>query len=465
GCSPAPFSLANALTGVSASSRISRQTGTTFLPEDAAARKSANDGVWVIDHNRSTSECGKKARMNEHRALLQTDPQLAQLVVAEEQRQREKIRLIPSENYTSAAVLDACGTVLQNKYSEGYPGKRYYEGQQYIDQIEALAISRAKSLFGVDHANVQPYSGSPANLAVYLAFCQPGDTIMGMGLPAGGHLTHGWNVSITGKYFRSVAYGVKKETGRVDLDEVRALAKKEQPKLLWCGGTAIPRTIDFGAFADIAKEVGAILVADIAHIAGLVAGGAHPSPVPHADVGSTTTHKTLRGPRGGMLMCKAPHAGAIDKAVFPGLQGGPHNQTTAGIAVALKEASTDAFKKYAHAIVENAKALATELVARGYDLVSGGTDNHLILVDLTNKEVPGKKAAQALDKAGLVLNYNSVPFDPRKPFDPSGIRLGTPAGTPPGLGPAGVEQGAGGVDRGAEGAREQGEGWPGRAAR
>jgi len=393
-----------------------------------------------------------------HKALTEVDPEIAKLVEQEEKRQREKIRLIPSENYTSAAVLDACGTVLQNKYSEGYPGKRYYEGQQLIDQIEALAISRARSLFGVDHANVQPYSGSPANLAVYLAFCQPGDTIMGMGLPAGGHLTHGWNVSITGKYFRSVAYGVKKETGRVDLDEVRALAKKEMPKLLWCGGTAIPRTIDFAGFADIAKEVGAILVADIAHIAGLVAGGAHPSPVPHADVVSTTTHKTLRGPRGGMLMCKTPHASAIDKAVFPGLQGGPHNQTTAGIAVALKEASTDAFKKYAHAIVENAKALAAELLARGYDLVSGGTDNHLILVDLTNKEVPGKKAAQALDKAGLVLNYNSVPFDPRKPFDPSGIRLGTPCVTSRGMGPSEMKQIATWLDRGVQAARSGDEG-------
>src|SRR4051812_26583190 len=393
-----------------------------------------------------------------HKALREVDPEIAGLVEKEEQRQREKIRLIPSENYTSSAVLDACGTVLQNKYSEGYPGKRYYEGQQYIDQIEALAIARAKSLFGVDHANVQPYSGSPANLAVYLAFCQPGDTIMGMGLPAGGHLTHGWSVSITGKYFRSVAYGVKKETGRVDLDEVRALAKKEMPKLLWCGGTAIPRTIEFAAFADIAKEVGAILVADIAHIAGLVAGGAHPSPVAHADIISTTTHKTLRGPRGGMLMCKGQHAGAIDKAVFPGLQGGPHNQTTAGIAVALKEASTDAFKKYAHAIVENAKALAAEMTARGFELVSGGTDNHLILVDLTNKEVPGKKAAQALDKAGLVLNYSSVPFDPRKPFDPSGIRLGTPCVTSRGMGPSEMKLIAGWLDRGVQAARAGDEG-------
>src|SRR3954447_567205 len=358
--------------------------------------------------------------MSEHPALRGTDPEIAELVVAEERRQREKIRLIPSENYTSAAVLDACGTVLQNKYSEGYPGKRYYEGQQYIDKIEQLAIDRAKSLFAVDHANVQPYSGSPANLAVYLAFCQPGDTIMGMALPAGGHLTHGWNVSITGKFFKSVAYGVKKETGRVDLDEVRALAKKEMPKLLWCGGTAIPRTIDFAAFADIAKEVGAILVADIAHIAGLVAGGAHPSPVAHADIISTTTHKTLRGPRGGILMTTAEHAKAIDKAVFPGLQGGPHNHTTAAIAVALKEASTPEFADYAHAIVANAKALAEGLTSRGFDLVSGGTDNHLVLLDLSSKTISGKVAADALDRARLETNANAVPFDPRKPFDPSG---------------------------------------------
>jgi len=395
--------------------------------------------------------------MTEHRALRETDPELHQLVVGEEQRQREKIRLIPSENYTSAAVLEACGTVLQNKYSEGYPQKRYYEGQQYIDRIEQLAIDRAKALFGADHANVQPYSGSPANLAVYLAFCQPGDTIMGMGLPAGGHLTHGWNVSITGKFFKSVAYGVRKETGRVDLDDVRKLAREHKPKLLWCGGTAIPRTIDFAGFRSIADEVGAILVADIAHIAGLIAGGAHPSPVKLADVVSTTTHKTLRGPRGGMLMCKAQHQSAIDKAVFPGLQGGPHNQTTAGIAVALQEAATEAFKKYAHQIVANAKALAEELSARGYELVSGGTDNHLILVDLTKQEVPGKKAARALDRAGLVLNYNTVPFDPRKPFDPSGVRFGTPAVTSRGMGPSEMKQIGAWLDRGVQAARKDDE--------
>jgi glycine hydroxymethyltransferase len=367
------------------------------------------------------------------KAIADVDPEIAELITAEERRQRDSIRLIASENYVSGAVLAATGSVLTNKYSEGYPGKRYYEGQKYIDQVEQLCIDRAKSLFGVDHANPQPYSGSPANLAVYFAFLKPGDAVMGMGLPAGGHLTHGWNVSITGAYFKSAQYGVRRDTHRVDLDEVRELARKERPKLMWCGGTAIPRTIEFAAFGEIAKEVGAVLAADIAHIAGLVAGGAHPSPVAVADVVSTTTHKTLRGPRGGMLMCKADHAKAIDRAVFPGLQGGPHNHTTAGIAVALKEASQAEFKTYAHQIVANAKALAAAMVERGFTLVTGGTDNHLILADLTSKNVPGKVAAKALDAAGIELNYNSVPFDPRKPFDPSGIRIGTPAVTSRGM--------------------------------
>jgi glycine hydroxymethyltransferase len=369
--------------------------------------------------------------------LASADPEIAGLVEAEAQRQYEKIRLIASENYVSTAVMEATGTVLTNKYSEGYAGKRYYEGQQLIDQIETLAINRAKAVFGVEHANVQPYSGSPANLAVYLAFLQPGETVMGMALPAGGHLTHGWSVSATGKWFRSVAYGVRKDTGRVDLDEVRELALAERPKLIFCGGTAIPRTIDFPAFAEIANEVGAVLVADIAHIAGLIAGGAHPSPVGHAPVISTTTHKTLRGPRGAMLLSDAEHAKALDKAVFPGLQGGPHNHTTAAIAVALGEASKPSFSTYAHNIVANAKALADALTERGFDLVSGGTDNHLILIDLTNKGTAGKPAAKALDRAGIELNYNTVPFDPRKPFDPSGLRLGTAAITTRGLG---VEQ-------------------------
>jgi glycine hydroxymethyltransferase len=357
------------------------------------------------------------------------DPEIAKLIVAEERRQRDVIRLIASENYVSAAVLAATGSVLTNKYSEGYPGKRYYEGQRYIDAVEELAIRRATSLFGVDHANVQPYSGSPANLAIYFAFLKPGDTVMGMALPAGGHLTHGWNVSITGSYFRAVQYGVRRDTGRIDYDEVREIARRERPRLLFAGGTAIPRIIDFSIFGEIAREVGAIFAADIAHIAGLVAAGVHPSPVADADIVSTTTHKTLRGPRGGMLMCKETHRKAIDRAVFPGLQGGPHNHTTAAIAVALHEASQPAFKEYARQIVANSAALAAALVDRGFDLVSGGSDNHLILCDLTNKNVPGKVASQALDRAGIVLNYNAVPFDPRKPFDPSGVRLGTAAVT------------------------------------
>ncbi|PXY31184.1 serine hydroxymethyltransferase [Prauserella muralis] len=368
-------------------------------------------------------------------ALSAADPEIAGLIEAEAARQHDKVRLIASENYVSQAVLEATGTVLTNKYSEGYAGKRYYEGQQNVDPLEQLASERAKAVFGAEHANVQPYSGSPANLAAYLAFAEPGDTVLGMALPAGGHLTHGWSVSATGKWFNAVRYGVRKETGRIDLDEVRDLAREHRPKLIFAGGTAIPRTIDFPAFAEIAREVGAVLVADIAHIAGLVAGGAHPSPVGHAQVITTTTHKTLRGPRGAMIMTDAEHAKAIDKAVFPGLQGGPHNHTTAAIAVALAEAGRPEFRDYAHAIVANARALAEALIERGFDLVSGGTDNHLLLVDLTRKEIGGKPAAQALDRAGIELNYNTVPFDPRKPFDPSGIRLGTAAITTRGLRP------------------------------
>ena len=373
-------------------------------------------------------------------ALDAVDPEIAQLIAAEERRQRDVVRLIPSENYVSHAVLEATGSVLTNKYSEGYPGKRYYEGQIYIDQVETLAIERAKSLFGVAHANVQPYSGSPANMAVYFAFCKPGDTVMGLHLASGGHLTHGWNVSITGTYYRAVQYTVQKETGRIDYDAVRDLARAEKPRILWAGGTAISRIIDFAAFGEIAREVGAVFCADIAHIAGLVAAGAHPSPAPFADVITTTTHKTLRGPRGGMILCREEHQKAIDRAVFPGLQGGPHNHTTAGIAVALKEAATPEFVKYGHQIVANARALAATLIERGFDIVSGGTDNHLILVDLTNKKVTGKVAARALDQAGIVCNYNSVPFDPRKPFDPSGIRLGTPALTSRGMDEADMRQ-------------------------
>ena len=378
--------------------------------------------------------------------LTAADPQLAGLIEGEARRQHDKLRMIPSENYVSPAVLEATGSVLTNKYSEGYAGKRYYEGQQFIDQIEMLAIERAKVLFGVEHANVQTHSGSPANLAVYLAFAQPGDPVMGMALPMGGHLTHGWSVSATGKWFRPVQYTVGRDTGRVDFDEVRDLALRERPKLIFCGGTAIPRVIEFDRFAEIAREVGAVLVADIAHIAGLIAGGAHPSPVGYADVISTTTHKTLRGPRGAILMSTEEHAKAIDKAVFPGLQGGPHNHTTAGIAVALKEAAAPEFADYARRVVANAQALAAALTGRGYDLVTGGTDNHLILIDLTAQEIGGKPAAKALDAAGVELNYNTVPYDTRKPFDPSGIRLGTPAITTRGLTPEHMPQVAAWID-------------------
>jgi glycine hydroxymethyltransferase len=362
-----------------------------------------------------------------------SDPELAALLQRENERQAESLCLIPSENYCSEAVLEANGTVLVNKYSEGYPGRRYYEGNEVIDEVERLAVARAKELFGADHANVQPYSGSPANLAIYLAFLKPGDTVMGLSLPAGGHLTHGWGVSATGIWFNSVHYGVERETGQVDMEAVRELALEHRPKLLFCGGTAVPRSIDFAGFAQIAREIDALMVADVSHIAGLIAGGAHDSPVPHADVVMTTTHKTLRGPRGAILLCREEHAKAIDRAVFPGLQGGPHQHQTAAIAATLGEALADEFRDYAHGIVSNAKALAAELMDRDFDLVSGGTDNHLILLDMTNKGLSGKETATALARAGIVTNANSIPFDPRKPLDPSGVRIGTPAMTTRGL--------------------------------
>jgi glycine hydroxymethyltransferase len=367
--------------------------------------------------------------------LSEVDPEIARLIHDEELRESVKLRLIPSENYVSRAVLEATGSVLTNKYSEGYAGRRYYEGQQIIDQVEELACRRLKDLFGAEHVNVQPYSGSPANLAVYLAFCQPGDPIMGLALPSGGHLTHGWNVSITGKYFKSHGYGVRKDDHRIDFDEMRKLAREHRPKIIWAGTTAYPRVLEFEKFREIADEVGAKLCADIAHIAGLVAAGVHPSPIGIADVVTSTTHKTLRGPRGGVVMCKKEHASAIDRAVFPGLQGGPHNHTTAAIAVAAKEAAQPGFKRYAESVVGNAKVLAEALLGHGFALITGGTDNHLILIDLTPKNVPGKVFAQALDKAGIVSNYNSIPFDPRKPFDPSGLRIGTPSITSRGMGP------------------------------
>jgi glycine hydroxymethyltransferase len=357
------------------------------------------------------------------------DPEIYALVMQEERRQNDKIRLIASENYVSKAVLETTGSVLTNKYSEGYAGKRYYEGQQLIDQVEQLAIKRAKELFGAEHANVQSYSGSPANIATYLAFLNPGDTILGMALPHGGHLTHGAKVSISGRYFDAQSYELDNATGLLNYDNIRQKALALRPKIIIAGHSAYPRILDFKKFRQIADEADALLMVDMAHFAGLVAGGVHPSPVPYADVVTTTTHKSLRGPRGAMILCKAKHAQAIDKAVFPGVQGGPHDNTTAAIAVALKEAATDSFKKYTAQILKNAKTLADSLMAKGFTLITNGTDNHLMLLDLTNKNISGKTAAKALDKAGIVLNYNAVPFDKRKPFDPSGIRIGTPAVT------------------------------------
>jgi glycine hydroxymethyltransferase len=373
-------------------------------------------------------------------ALMKNDPEVFKLIKDEEIYQGKTIRLIASENYTSRAVLDACGSVFQNKYSEGYPGARFYQGQVNCDALEILAIERAKKLFGAEHVNVQPYSGSPANLAVYLAFAKPGDTVLGLNLSHGGHLTHGSKASATGKWFNAVHYNLNPETGLLDYDEIRKLALEHKPKILIAGHSAYPRQLDFKKFREIADECGAILLVDMAHFAGLVAGGAHPSPVTYADVVTTTTHKTLRGPRGAIILCKEIHAKAIDKAVFPGLQGGPHNATTAGIAVALAEALKPEFKEYARKTVENAQALAKALTARGFNLVSGGTDNHLMLIDLNNKGIPGKPYAVALEKAGIILNYNTVPGETRKASDPSGIRLGTPSVTSRGFGIAEMEK-------------------------
>jgi len=379
--------------------------------------------------------------------LKRNDPEIYELIKDEERYQLDSVRLIPSENYVSKAVLEATGSILTNKYSEGYAGRRYYEGQRYIDQIEAIVTDRAKALFGAEHVNVQPYSGSPANLAVYFALLKPGEGLMGLALPHGGHLTHGWDVSITGTFWRPIRYEVERESQRIDYDAVRDLARKERPKIIVTGATAYPRQFDFKIFGEIAKEVGAYMMADISHIAGLIVAGAHPDPLPYADVVTTTTHKTLRGPRGAMIMCRKEVAEKIDKAVFPGLQGGPHNHTTAAIGVALKEAATPAFREYGHQVVRNAKAMAAELIERGFELVSGGTDNHLILIDLTNRKVIGKKAAKALDRAGIVCNYNTVPYDPRKPFSPSGIRLGTPSVTSRGMKEAEMRRIAGWMDR------------------
>ncbi|MFP6647419.1 MAG: serine hydroxymethyltransferase [Candidatus Latescibacterota bacterium] len=380
-------------------------------------------------------------------SLRDADSEVADILTAENRRQHVKIRLIASENYVSTDVLEATGSVLTNKYSEGYTGRRYYEGQQQIDKIETLAIERAKFLFGAEHVNVQPYSGSPANQAVYVALAKPGDRVMGMSLAGGGHLTHGANVSISGLHYDAVQYGVDPESGFLDYDAIEKLADEARPKLLWCGTTAYPRILDFERFAAIGRKVGAVVVADMAHIAGLAAAGVHPNPVPHVDVVTSTTHKTLRGPRGGMILCRQQYAAAIDKAVFPGLQGGPHNHTTAALAVALKEAATDEFKVYAQAIVDNARVLGEELAAYGFKLASGGTDNHLLLVDATSRGVVGHNMAKSLDAAGIVCNYNLVPGDTRPAMRPSGIRMGTAAVTSRGFGAEEMKQLAAWIDR------------------
>ncbi|MDQ7820412.1 MAG: serine hydroxymethyltransferase [Armatimonadota bacterium] len=372
--------------------------------------------------------------------LREQDPDVYRILEAERRRQREGIELIPSENYVSEAVLEAMGSVFTNKYSEGYPGRRYYGGNEYVDEIERLAQERAKALFGVPHANVQPYSGSPANLAVYLATCQPGDPIMGQNLPDGGHLTHGWKVSVTGTYYRSIPYHVRAD-GYIDMDEVWALAREHRPRLIWCGATAYVREFPFEEFAAVADEVGAYFAADIAHVAGLVVAGVHRSPTPYAHIITTTTHKTLRGPRGAMILVtekglrKDPElAEKIDRWVFPGLQGGPHDHITAAIAVALGEAMQPAFREYGRQVVANARALAAGLLRRGFRLVTGGTDNHMILVDLTPGG-PGRGIflQEALDRVGITVNKNTIPREPSSAFYPSGIRLGTPAATTRGM--------------------------------
>jgi glycine hydroxymethyltransferase len=366
-------------------------------------------------------------------ALDATDPELAGIVRREVERQNTTIQLIASENFTSPAVMAAQGTVLTNKYSEGYPGKRYYGGNYVVDDAEDLARDRARELFGVDHANVQPHSGANANMAAYLALLEPGDKVMGMRLDQGGHLTHGSPVNFSGRLYDFVAYGVDDDTETLDYDELRKAALAERPKLIVAGATAYPRIIDFAAFREIADEIGALLMVDAAHIAGLIAGGAHPSPAGYADVITFTTHKTLRGPRAGAILCREPYAAAIDKAVFPGLQGGPLMHVIAAKAVAFHEAAQPGFRDYAAAIVRNARALAEGLAAEGFRIVSGGTDNHLMLVDLRPFGVTGKVAQEALDRAGITLNKNAIPNDPEKPFVTSGLRLGTAAVTTAGM--------------------------------
>jgi glycine hydroxymethyltransferase len=366
-------------------------------------------------------------------SLKNFDPEVEEAIVRETKREDEKIILIASENVVSRAVLEAQGSLMTNKYAEGYPGKRYYGGCEFVDVVESLAIARAKKLFGAEHINVQPHSGSGANMAVYFAMLKPGDTILGMSLAHGGHLTHGSPVNFSGMLYRVVSYGVQKETGRIDYDEVAKLAESERPKMIVVGASAYSRILHFDKFKEIADRVGAYLMVDMAHIAGLVAAKVHPSPVPYADFVTTTTHKTLRGPRGGMILCREKYAKAIDKTIFPGIQGGPLMHVIAAKAVALKEALSEEFTVYQKQIVANAAALATGLISRGYDIVSGGTDNHLMLVDLTQKGITGKEADETLDLAGITVNKNAIPFDTRPPAQASGIRLGTPIVTTRGM--------------------------------
>ena len=370
-----------------------------------------------------------------NKLLSEVDPQIVKIAAKDLARQQNSLMLIPSENYASRAVMEIQGSILANKYAEGYPGERYYNGCEFMDEVESLAIERAKALFGVEHVNVQPHAGTQANMAVYYALLEPGDTILSMSLSHGGHLSHGDAVNFSGRYYNVVTYGVNAETEQIDMAEVARLAQEHQPKLIVVGATAYPRQLDFAAWREVADSVGAYLLADIAHIAGLVAGGVHPSPVPHSDVVTTTTHKTLRGPRGAIVMCKAAHAAKIDRAVFPGLQGGPFLHTIAAKAVAFKEASQPAFKAYQAQIVKNAEALAARLIQNGFRLVSGGTENHLMLLDLTSKyeKLSGRQAADHLEDAGIIVNKNSIPFDKRKPRTTSGIRLGTPMVTTRGM--------------------------------
>ncbi|MFA5652629.1 MAG: serine hydroxymethyltransferase [Desulfomonilia bacterium] len=372
--------------------------------------------------------------------VKQTDPELYQAIMNELRRQRNKLELIASENIVSEAVLEAQGSVLTNKYAEGYPGKRYYGGCEYVDVAEDLAIERAKKLFGAEHANVQPHSGSQANMAVYFSILEPGDTYLGMSLPHGGHLSMGSPVNFSGKFYNVVPYGVREDTHRIDYDQVRSLARQHRPKLIIAGASAYPRVIEYRIFREIADEVGAYFMVDMAHIAGLVAAGLHPSPVPYADFVTTTTHKTLRGPRGGMVLCRESHAKVLNSRVFPGMQGGPLMHVIAAKAVALKEAMTPEFKAYQQQIVKNAQALAQGLTSKGFSLVSGGTDNHLMLVDLTNKDITGKDAEVFLDQAWITVNKNTIPFETRSPFVTSGVRLGTPALTTRGMKEGEMEQ-------------------------